>query len=181
MKRFVPYLACVVGLILTAILLPLFNAAQPKGIRLTRGDAIPVADRAAREVGIPVDRSWRTLSWSDSPILNKELETNADLRRRANDDLVLGPRLGGYRRMYYRRGLEKNPPYGYVVVDPRSGDVLTARRRLRPEEADKKLTEAQLRPRAEAFVHSRNFPGAPSPRFESARPTEYRARTDWAF
>jgi hypothetical protein len=181
MKRFVPYLACVVGLILTAIFLPLFNAAQPKGIRLTRGDAIPIADRAAREVEIPVDRSWTVLSWSDSPILNKELETNADLRRRASDDPVLGPRLGGYRRMYYRRGLEKNPPHGYVVVDPRSGDVITARRRLRPEEADKKLTEAQLRPRAEAFVHSRSFPGAPSPRFESARPTEYRSRTDWAF
>src|SRR5947209_9830153 len=84
MKRFVPYLACVVGLILTTILLPFFNAAQPKGIRLTRGDAVPIADRAARQVGIPVDRSWTTLSWSDSPILNMQLETNDELRLSAH-------------------------------------------------------------------------------------------------
>ena len=32
---------------------------------------------------------------------------------------------------------------------------------------------------ADAFVHSRNFPGAPSPQFEDARPNVLRSRTDW--
>ncbi|MEO6259947.1 MAG: SpoIIE family protein phosphatase, partial [Thermoanaerobaculia bacterium] len=41
--------------------------------------------------------------------------------------------------------------------------------------------EAQLRPRADAFVHSRIFPGAPDPQFESARPGLMRNRSDWAF
>src|SRR5207245_6632887 len=39
----------------------------------------------------------------------------------------------------------------------------------------------QLRPRADAFVRSRTFRGAPNPQFESARPTEYLSRTDWKF
>src|SRR4029077_439006 len=37
------------------------------------------------------------------------------------------------------------------------------------------------RPRADAFVQSRAFPGAPSPQFEDARPSVMRARTDWTF
>ena len=181
MRRYVPYFAFVLGILVLVLLLPQFNAAQPAGIRLTRGDAVPIADRAARELGIPVERAWTALSWVRSSRLASELERKTDLRRRANADAVLGPRLGSYHQMYYRRGLEKFPPYGYVMVEPRTGAVIGARLQLRSEEAGAKPTQQQLLPRADAFVHSRSFPGAPSPQFESARPTEYRARTDWTF
>src|SRR4051812_1886348 len=70
-------------------------------------------------------------------------------------------------------------PYGFIVVDQRTGAVLMARRTLRAEETGARLTEAQLRPKADAFVHSREFPGAPSPQFEDARPNVLRSRTDW--
>src|SRR5438067_7449518 len=179
MKRFVPYAAFVAGLLVIAALVPRFNAAQPAGIRLTRGDAIPIADRAARQIGIPVDQAWSSISWYTSSRLSAVLERTPDLRRRANSDPVLAPRLGAYHRMYYRRGLEKYPSYGYTVVDPRSGAVLGARLKARNEEVGAKLAQQQIRPIADAFVRSRTFPGAPSPQFESARPYEFRSRTDW--
>ena len=50
MRRLVPYLACVAGIVVVLALLPRFNAAQPRGIRLTSGDSIPIADRAARQL-----------------------------------------------------------------------------------------------------------------------------------
>lgn len=181
MKRVLPYLACALGIVVLVLLMPRFNGAQPQGIRLTRADAAPIADAEARQLGIPVDQSWTVLSWADSPLLDKELEPKPELRRRAADDPVIGPRLGGYKRVYYRRGLEKSIPHGYVVVDQRTGAVLMARRQLRAEETGAHLTEAQLRPQADAFVHSRNFPGAPSPQFEVARPDVMRSRTDWTF
>jgi hypothetical protein len=181
MKKVLPYLACVAGIAVIVILMPRFNDAQPQGIRLTRADAVPIADAQARQLGIPVDKSWAVLSWANSALLDKELEPKPELRRRAADDPVLGPRLGGYKRVYYRRDLDKNIPYGYVVVDHRTGAILMARRQRRAEETGPRLTEAQLRPRADAFVHSRNFPGAPSPQFEDARPNVMRSRTDWVF
>ncbi len=181
MKKVLPYLACVLGIVVIVLLMPRFNDAQPHGIRLTRSDALPIADAEARQLGIPVDRSWTVLSWANSTLLDKELEPKPDLRLRAEEDPVIGPRLGGYKRVYYRRGLEKSTPYGYVVVDHRTGAVLMARRQVRAEETGAHLTEAQLRPRADAFVHSRNFPGAPSPQFEDARPSVMQSRTDWAF
>jgi Stage II sporulation protein E (SpoIIE) len=181
MKRLLPYLAAALGLLLLVLLMPRFNAAQPQGIRLTRSDAIPIADAEARSLGIPVDRAWAVLGWANSTLLDKELEPKPELRRRANGDPVIGPRLGGYRRVYYRRGLEKATPYGYVIVDQKSGAVLMARVQARTEETGAHLSEAQLRPRADAFVHSRDFPGAPSPQFEDARPSVMRARTDWTF
>ena len=181
MKKVIPYLACLAGIVVLLILTPRFNTAQPKGIRLTRSDAVPIADAKAREIGIPVERAWAVLSWENSTLLDKELEPKPELRKRANDDPVVGPRLGGYKRVYYRRGLEKNPSYGYVVVNQRTGAVSAARLYLRPEETGAHLTEAQLRPRADALVRSRNFPGAPSPQFEDARPNVMRSRTDWTF
>lgn len=181
MKKVIPYLACALGIVVLVLLIPRFNAAQPHGIRLTRADAVPIADAQARTLGIPVDQSWTVLSWANSTLLDKELEPKPDLRRRAADDPVIGPRLGGYKRVYYRKGLEKSTPYGYVVVDQRTGAVLMARRQARAEETGAHLTEAQLRPQADAFVRSRSFPGAPSPQFEDARPSVMRSRTDWTF
>jgi hypothetical protein len=179
MKKVLPYLACALGIVVLILLMPRFNDAQPHGIRLTRSDAVPIADAQARQLGIPVDRAWSVLSWANSTLLDKELEPNPDLRRRAEQDPVVGPRLGGYKRVYYRRGLEKSTPYGYVVVDHRTGAVLMARRLARAEETGARLTEGQVRQRAEAFVHSRTFTGAPSPQFDDARPNVMRSRTDW--
>jgi len=181
MKRYAPYAVFVAGLAIVAVLQPRFNAAQPRGTRLTRGDAIPIADAAARSLGIPVDQAWSVLSWGPSFRLEKELNTKPDLRRQAADDPVLGPRLDMYRRTYYRRGLEKYPSYGYVVVNGRTGQVLSSQLILRNEEAGGKPTQGELQARADAFAKSRVFPGAPNPQFESARPTEYRSRTDWTF
>src|SRR5437016_2742624 len=181
MKRFLPWAAFVGGPVLIALLIPRFNAGQPIGIRLTRRDAAHIADAEARRMGIPVDRAWANLFWADSPLVRKELESKPDLLRRAKSDPVLGPRLGGYQRKYYRPGVEKFQPYGYVVVDERTGEILMERRQPKFDEAGAKPAEARLRPRADAFVRSRNFPGAPSPQFESARPNVMSSRTDWTF
>src|SRR5258707_12994315 len=104
MKRVLPYLACLLGIVALVILTPRFNAAQPQGIRLTRSDAVPIADAQARQLGIPVDRSWNVLSWANSTLLDKEFGPKPDLRRRAANDPVIGPRLAGYKRINYRRG-----------------------------------------------------------------------------
>src|SRR3954470_23937412 len=52
MKKILPYLACAIGIVVLVILVPRFNAAQPQGIRLTRSDAVPIADAQARQIGI---------------------------------------------------------------------------------------------------------------------------------
>lgn len=181
MKRFLPFAAFAAGLLLIVLLTPRFNSAQPEGIRLTRGDAAEIADAEARRMGIPVGEAWASLAWVDSPHVGKELESKPELRRRANSDPILGPRMGGYKRTYYRKGVEKFQPYGYVVVDQRTGAILMERRQLKFDAKGAKATEAQLRPQADAFVRSRNFLGAPSPVYESARPNVLSGRTDWTF
>ncbi|HEY2322400.1 MAG TPA: SpoIIE family protein phosphatase [Thermoanaerobaculia bacterium] len=180
MKRYAPYLFCAAGLLALFVLMPYFNAAQPHGVRITRAEALHIADAEAKRLGIPVEKAWSNLTWAGSPLLEKELDKDPEKRRLAGDDPAIGPRLGGYHASYYRRGQEKFTPYGYVYVSG-SGELLAARKYVRPEKPGANATEAQLRPRAEAFVHSRPFPGAPSPQFESARPTVGRSRTDWIF
>lgn len=179
MKRFAPLVACAVGLAALTALVPWFNTSQPAGIRLTRGDAQPIADRAARALGIPVNQSWSILSWANSTPLDDELDKHPERRRAANDDPVIAPRLGGYHATYYRPGLEKFPPYGDVVVSAQTGEITAARLRMRNEQAGARLTEAEARTRAEAFVKSHKLAGAPNPKFEDARPTVLRSRTDW--
>ncbi|HKR65847.1 MAG TPA: PP2C family protein-serine/threonine phosphatase [Thermoanaerobaculia bacterium] len=180
MKRFLPFVAAAAGVVALMLVLPLYKPAQPKGIAVTRGQARAIADRAARQIGIPVDSTFATIVWWSSPILEKELQKHP---RRADawDDPVLGPRLDAYRITYYHRGKDKYPPYGNVAIDGRTGEVVAARLRLRAEDTGGNPTEAQLRARADAFVHSRTFPGSPSPQFESARPNVLRGRTDWVF
>ncbi|HET7436071.1 MAG TPA: PP2C family protein-serine/threonine phosphatase [Thermoanaerobaculia bacterium] len=180
MKRFAPLAACLLGVIGLLLLLPRFDAPQPHGIELTRGEAEKIADQEARSLGIPVDRAWTNDTWVGSPLLDRVLDPDPARRRAAADDPAIGPRLGGYRITYYRRGLEKFPPYGYVYVGYK-GEILSVRLRKRAEEAGAQPTEAQLRPRADAFVRSRTFAGAPNPQFESARPSLQRNRTDWIF
>src|SRR5687768_30528 len=179
MKRLAPFLACLTGIVALVLLIPRFNSSQPQGIRLTRAQAKAVADAEARRAGIPVDRAWSSLNWSGSGLLDEVLDKDPELRRRAAEDPVIGPRLGGYRATYYRRGLEKFQPYGDVVVDGNTGQVLMWRRRMRLEEEGARLEEAEIRRRADALVASRTFPGAPNPQFEDVRPTRQRNRTDW--
>ncbi len=181
MKRVAPFIACLIGVTAIVLLLPRFNVAQPAGIRLTRGEAMAIADTAAKQLGIPVDKSWPILTWAGSPLLEKELAKNPELRRRANSDPVIGPRLGGYKRTYFRHGVTKFSPYGQVVVDEDNGHVLMARLEHLDEETGARPTEAQLRPRADAFIRSRQLPGAASPQFESAKSNPLRSRTDWTF
>lgn len=179
MKRLAPLLAFTIGIVALVLLIPRYNLVQPR-VEITRGEAKRIADEEARKLGIPVEKAWSNTTWVDSPHLNREMENDPRRYRRAADDPVVGPRLGGYQTAYYRRGLEKNVPYGYVYVSG-AGEILATRVRMRPEQPGANATEAQLRPKADAFVRSRALPGAPSPQFESARPTVSRARTDWSF
>jgi len=179
MKRFAPYLAFVGGIIALVFLLPRYDVVQP-AVELTRAEAETIAAEEGRRLGIPVDRAWSSTSWVGSPHLEREFQDDTERRGRANEDPVIGPRMGGYRVTYYRRGSEKFLPYGHVYVNG-GGEILAARRRERPETPGANATEAQLRPQADAFVRSRTFPGAPSPVFESARPQVVRNRTDWTF
>jgi hypothetical protein len=179
MKRLAPYLAFAFGIAILFLLIPRFNAVQPE-VEITRGEARRIADEEARKLGIQVDRAWTTMTWVGSPYLDRELENDPERYREAAKDPVVGPRLGGYRVTYFRDGLEKFIPYGHVYVSG-AGEMLGARLRQRPETRGAHATEAQLRPRADAFVNSRVLAGAPSPVFEQARPNVVRGRTDWTF
>lgn len=179
MKRLALLLAFAGGILALVLLLPRYNAVQPR-VHITRGEAQSIGDEEARKIGIPVDKAWSNLTWEGSPLLDKELEKNPERYRRAWDDPAIGPRLGGYKATYYRKGLEKFPPYGHVYISG-DGEVVSIRRRMRVETKGANLTEAQVRPLADAIVKSRVIPGAPDPVFESARPTVSRSRTDWTF
>ncbi|HEX2059916.1 MAG TPA: hypothetical protein VHK90_04185, partial [Thermoanaerobaculia bacterium] len=179
MKRLIPYFAFAGGILVLALLIPRYNAVQPP-VEITRREAHRIADEQARKLGIQVDRAWTNVTWVGSPLLDRELEKDPERYRRSQSDPVVGPRLGGYRVNYYRRGLEKFLPYGYVYVSG-AGEILAARLQQRPETVGASKTEAELRPVADAFVKSRRFPGAPNPVFESARPNVLRGRTDWTF
>ncbi|MDP9194082.1 MAG: SpoIIE family protein phosphatase [Acidobacteriota bacterium] len=179
MKRLTPILALAAGIVALVLLIPRFNAVQPR-VEITRGEAKRIANEEAPKLGIPIEKAWNNTTWVGSPHLDRELEKDPERYRLAADDPVVGPRLGGYRVTYYRRGLEKFIPYGFIYVSG-EGEILAARLRQRPETAGVHATEGQLRPLADAFLRSRVLPGAPSPVFESARPTVNRARTDWTF
>lgn len=160
-----------------ALTLPRFEAAQPRGLAVTRPEAVKVADTEARRLGIPVDRAFRVETWEGSPLLEQELSTDSALRVRMDRDPVVGPRLGGYRVTFFRAGLEKFPEFGYVVVGM-DGTVLGARVRARAEEPGARPTEQDVRAAADRFVASRPFPGAPGPEFDSARPNVLKDRVD---
>ena len=127
-----------------AALLPRFDAAQPRGLSITRPQAVAIADRAAREWGIPVERAFRITTWEENPLLEQELASAPDVRRGLDADPVVGPRLGGFRVTYFRRGLEKFPEHGYVVVGMK-GELLGVRKRARAEETGANPTAESLR------------------------------------
>ena len=160
-----------------AALLPRFDAAQPRGLSVTRPQAVAIADRAAREWGIPVERAFRIVTWEENPLLEQELASSPGVRRALDEDPVVGPRLAGFRVTYFRRGLEKLPEHGYVVVG-RTGEILGVRKRARAEETGAKPTADSLRPVAEKLLASRAFPGAPATVHDADRPNVLRDRTD---
>ncbi len=180
MRRWLLPAAGLLGLVVYAALLPRFSVVQPRGLSITRGDARRIADAEAEKLGVPLGRTYAVTTWEDSDILEKEFRSDASRRRAASADPVVGPRLGGYKVTYFRLGLEKFPSFAEVVVGV-DGRVLWALRRYRAEEAGAAPTAAALRPRADAFVASRSFPGAPDPVFEDVRPTVLRSRTDHLF
>ncbi|HYR28408.1 MAG TPA: PP2C family protein-serine/threonine phosphatase [Thermoanaerobaculia bacterium] len=180
MKRFVPWVLAIAGAAVLLYVLPLYRPGQPRGIKITRPEARKIADKAARQVGIPVDDSWSTIVWAPSPFLGKELRDHPR-RDAAWEDPIVGPRMRTYRVTYYPKNDIKNQPLGFVWIGGERGSIVSARRLRRPEDVGKTMTEAQLRPMADAFVNSRPFRAAPNPVFESARPTVQRNRTDWVF
>jgi len=173
-------LSLVAGIAALTLLLPVYDSFLPRGLSITRGTVRRIADQEARRLGIPVDRAWTLVNWRSSPILLKELGADRARWRTAQGDPVLGPRLGTFRVTYFRRSEEKRPEYGYVLVGPR-GEVVGARRLLRPEEKGASLNGDELRTAASSFVRGRPFPGAPAPELESVRPYVQGARTDHVF
>src|SRR5271169_1806216 len=172
--------AGVAGAGLLAILIPLYDAPQPRGLNVTRGRVREVADAEARKWGIPVEKAFVVTTLDQSLLLEKELREKPDLRRRADRDPVLGPRLFGFRVTYWRNGVDKYAPWGDVAVS-RTGQVLAVRRQARQEEAGASPKAEDLRPKADAFVASRAFAGAPDPAYEDVRPTILTTRTDHVF
>lgn len=173
-------MAGLAGAVALAFLLPVFDAPLPRGLKITRAEAKRIADTEAARLGIETTAAFPTITWESAPILEGELAATPALRRWVAANPVVGPRLGGFRVTYFRPGLEKFPEFGYVVVGV-DGSVLGARRRLRAEEKGASPTAESLRPEADRFVASRAFPGAPSPVFESVRPSVTAARTDHTF
>ncbi|HVO50820.1 MAG TPA: SpoIIE family protein phosphatase [Thermoanaerobaculia bacterium] len=168
------------GIGLLAVLVPLYDAPEPRGLTVTRGKVREVADAEARKWGIEVDKAFVVTTLDDSPLLDKELRDKPDLRRMAESDPVLGPRIFAFRVTYWRNGVDKYPPYGMVAVS-RTGEVVTALREARLEETGASPKADDLRAKADAFVASRSFLGAPNPVFEDVRPNVQRNRADYTF
>jgi hypothetical protein len=160
-----------------AFLLPRFEAAQPRGLAVTRPMAVKIANAEARRLGIPVDKAFRVETWDENPLVEQETAGDPRARLTLERDPVVAPRLGAYRVIYFRKGLEKYPEHGYVLVG-RDGSVLGARVRARAEEAGARPSEAEVRILADRFVSSRTFAGAPQPAYDGARPNVLKDRVD---
>jgi hypothetical protein len=178
MKRHAPWIACLLGLSALAVLLPLFDAPQPRGVRLTRAQAKAIADREIEKLGIKVDRLWGVVTWENHPLLEEEFKGKPELRRRAGDDPIVGPRMVAYQISYFFRGLPKFPQGAEVYVDPRSGAVIGARWRTQNEAPARPFTDADARRAADRFLATHKLPGVHNPQFEDVRPTVLRHRVD---
>ncbi len=178
-RRLLTIAASLAGALLLPLLFPRFDAPQPHGMSVTRAEAQAIADRAARQLGIPVDESWTVLAAEPAPILEEQYRDDPALRRRAVADPAVGPRMAGFRATYFRKGLDKRPEHGFVILGV-DGRVLGARRLARGETEGARPDPETLRPTADAFV-SRGLPGVPRAEFESVRPNVLRTRTDTTF
>jgi hypothetical protein len=178
MKRFAPLVACVLGLAALLALQPIFDPPQPRGTKLTAEDARAIADREIAKLGVDVSKTWSVAALENHVLLEDEYKGQPDVRRKASDDPVVGPRLVAYKIVYFYNGQPKFPNAGDVFVDPRSGEVIGARRRVQNEAPARAITDDQARAFADRFITSRKLPGVANPQFEDVRPTVYRNRTD---
>ena len=169
MRRFLLPIACIAGLVAFFTLLPVFDPPLPHGISITKSQALTIANKAARELGIDIDASYAIAVWSTEPSIEKELAKDLELRRLAASDPVVGPRIGYWQVIYHRPGQAKFPAFGWAAVD-RNGKVIGARRTPRNEEVAPAASPEVLRQRADEFTRSRVLVGAPNPVFESDRP-----------
>src|SRR5262245_50169235 len=111
MKRLYPWLAFAGGIIVLALVLPLYQPAQPREARVTRAEAQRIADESAAGLGIAPHTLWSSNTWIASYILEKQLERDPARRAAAAGDPVIGPRLGAYRINYYQANVSKFPPF----------------------------------------------------------------------
>ena len=159
----------VLGAAALVALLPRFETAQPRGLALTRPAAVEIADAEARRLGIPIDKAFRVETWDESLLVEQEVAGDAATRLALERDPVVGPRLGAYRVTYFRKGLEKYPEFGYVLVG-KDGVVLGARVRARAEETGGRPTEAEVRAAADRVRRLALLPGRPVARVRRRPP-----------
>lgn len=178
MKRFSALLACVAGVAALIFLLPLFDAPQPRGVRITPAEARAIADREARKLSVDVDNAWGVVTWENHNLLENEFRGEPELRRQAGVDPIVGPRMVAYQVVYFYDGKSKFPNAGDVFVDPRTGAVIGARRRVQNEDAAPAMTDEEARRVADRFLATNSLPGVANPQFEDIRPTVYRNRVD---
>lgn len=178
MKRFSTLLACVAGLAALLLLLPLFDAPQPRGVRITRGEARAIADREARKLGVNLDDIWAVITWENHALLENEFKGKPELRRKAGLDPIVGPRMVAYQVVYFYNGRPKFPNAADVFIEPRTGAVIGARRRVPNEEAAPPMTDGEARRIADRFLAAQSLPGVADPQFEDIRPTVFRNRVD---
>lgn len=178
MKRFAPLLACVVGLVALFALLPLFDPPLPRGVRITRDTARTIADREAQKLSIDLSRAWGVTSYEKHFLLEEIFKKDPDLRRRATQDPIVGPRISAYWVRYFRKGEPKFPHWADVYVDGRDGSVIGARTFAQNEEAARPLSDADARRRADEFLATHKLPAVQRPQFYEIRPTVWRQRVD---
>ncbi len=177
MKRFLPLLACLLGLAALFALLPVFDPPQPRGARITRGEARAIADREMQKLGVDLAKVWGVTTWESHDLLENEFKGKAELRRKAGLDPIVGPRMVSYHVIYFYNGKSKNNASD-VYVDPRTGAVIGARVRVQNEDAAPPMTDAEARQAADRFLATHQLPSVARPQFEDIRPTVWRNRVD---
>ena len=178
MKRFFPLIACVLGLAALLALLPLFDAPQPRNVRITRAEARRLADEQVRKLGVNVEDTWSVISWENHPLLEAEFQGKPELRRRAGLDPVVGPRLVAYYVVYFYKDKSKFPRAADVYLTPDTGEIIGARRFVQTEDAAPPATDEQVRREADRFLATHKVPGVVNPQFDDIRPNVLRNRTD---
>lgn len=178
MKRYLPLIGCVVGLVALFLLLPVFDPPQPRDVRVSRDQARELADAEARKLGVKIDDTWSVVTWENHILLESEFKGKPDLRRRASRDPIVGPRMVAYQVVYFYNGKSKFPRAADVFIDPTTGAAIGARRFVPPEDAAAPMTDEQARREADRFIAAHKLPGVADPQFESVRPNVQRNRVD---
>jgi hypothetical protein len=178
MKRFLPLFACVAGIVALIALLPIFDPPQPRAVHITRDQARAIADREVKKLGVDLSKAWGVSSFERHALLEDAFKDNPELRRRANTDPVIGPRISAYFVRYFRNGQPKFPNFADVYIQPTTGEVIGARVFAQNEDGAPALSDAEARRRADEFVRTHRLPGSGNPQFDEIRPTVWRHRVD---